>query len=392
MNQRLTFLGLPGEIRELIYCNVLRSFDNKHDAGNGYQCYKFDLSLMRVNRQVYYEARKILREKNIFVAIETPWPEAQEHVRDDGYVPILITDEQARKFTNQHLSVVIDAPRYPSIAQELRKFIILLDDLLVFTEMWYYQDLSHPGLNTNLRLTLKLRDPYPLPFEDRQLPKALQQRLLEPFGRVKGLYEVRVEGAHYSSVEKAMRDQMAVPYKSAEDCLEEATRLKDAGNGALRNKQYKEAIKLYEQSFLAIHIVCDGRRRSVWGDEYFHRELLSGSCKGQHGSLVRLVLRVRLVANIVHAYLQLQDYEEARFWGQRSIDLMPGALDDEESTVLPNFAGAPEMGKIYYRTALAYKHLGNTSQARKLLSYAVKLLPNDKIVRAERDALALRLG
>ncbi|MCJ1250940.1 hypothetical protein MMC30_008168 [Trapelia coarctata] len=388
---RSPFLELPGEIRELIYHNVFRSYDNKHDSGGGYQHYKFDLSLMRVNQQIYYESRKVFRQNNIFVSIETPWPEAQDHVRKDGYVPILITDEQAARFKNQHLSVVIDAPRYQPI-QEARKFIILVDDLPVFTEMWFYSDLTHPGLNANLRLTLKLQDPYPLPSESRPVPKALQQKLLGPFGIVKGLHEVRVVGEHYPSVERAMREGMATPYKSAEECLEEAEKLKDEGNKAGNNKNYEEAIELYERAFLAMHIVCEGRRRSVWADEYFHRELQSGPNKGQHGQMIRLVLRVRLVANIVHAYLQLHDYEEARFWGKRSIDLMYDPLDAENDGPVPNFVAAPEMGKIYYRTAMAYKALGDKVEARRLLKFAVKYLPNDPIVRAEHDALLPRLG
>ncbi|MCJ1406958.1 hypothetical protein MMC19_001028 [Ptychographa xylographoides] len=385
------FLQLPGEIRELIYLHVFRSIDNKHDCGGGHTQYKFDLSLMLVNRQIYYEARKIFRQHNVFVAIETPWPEAQQHVRNDGYVPILITDEQASRFSNQHLSVTIDAPRYQLYVQTPRKFIILLDDLSIFTEMWFYSDISHPGLNSNLRLTLRLQNPYAPMFESRPIPKKLQQQLLEPFGVVKGLHEVRVEGDHYESVEKAMKSLMDIPYNTAEECLEEATQLKAAGNKALGKTQYKEAIKLYEKAFLAIHIVCDGRRRSVWGDEHFHRELQSGSFRGQHGQIVRLVLRVRLVANIVHAYLQLQDYDEARFWGKRSIDLMPEVLEDEDDQMSSNFVAAPEMGKIYYRTALAYRALGNTVESRRLLEMALKYLPNDKVVRAEHDRAALQL-
>ena len=388
---RSLFLELPGEIRELIYHHVFRSYANKHDSGGGYKHYKFDLSLMRVNQQIYYESRKVFRQNNVFVSIETPWPEAQERVRKDGYVPILITDEQATRFKSQHLTVVIDAPRYQPI-EKARKFIILVDDLPVFTEMWFYSDLTHPGLNQNLRLTLKLQDPYPVPFESRPIPKALQKRLLEPFGIVKGLHEVRVEGDHYPSVEKAMRDGMETPYKTAEECLEEAAKLKDEGNEALKNKKYKEAIALYERAFLAIHIVCEGRRRSVWADEYFHRELQSGPNKGQHGQMIRLVLRVRLVANIVHAYLQMHDYEEAKFWGKRSIDLMYDPLDVENDGPIPDFVAAPEMGKIYYRTAMAYKALGDKDEARRLLKFAAKYLPTDKIVRLEHDALNPRLG
>ena len=66
--------------------------------------------------------------------------------------------------------------------------------------MWYYSDLSHPGLNSNLRLKLKLQDPYAVSLETRPVPKALQLKLLEPFGEVKGLFDVEFDGEIYSSV------------------------------------------------------------------------------------------------------------------------------------------------------------------------------------------------
>ena len=391
------FLNLPGELRELIYANVFRSIYNKHDTGDGHNKYIYDLSLMRVNQQIYHEARKVFRQNNIFVSIETPWPEAQQHVRDEGYVPILITNEQASRFRNQHLAITIDAPRHPNF-QKLRKFIILIDDLHKFTTMWYYSDLSHPGLNSNLCLTLQLQDPYAASFESRPVPKALQMKLFEPFGIVKGLYDVQFHGDIYDSVKKTMKDLMAIPYKSVEECLEEATLLKEEGNKALGRKEYREAIKLYEQSFLALHIVCDGRKRSIWGDAYFDREIHKGTFKDQHAQQVRLVLRIRLVANIVHAYLQLGDNEEARFWGKRTIDMMPRVLQEalEDDTGIPdaglvNFVAAPEIGKIFFRTAIASKALGDKAEARTLLKSAVKLLPNDPKVRAEYNTLAPRI-
>ena len=392
---RSPFLDLPGELRELIYTNVFRSIYNKYDAGEGYDQYRYDLSLMRVNQQIYYEARNIFRKNNIFVSIETPWPEAQQHIRNQGYVPILITDEQASRFSNQHLAVSIHAPRYQNL-QPLRKFVILLDDLHKFTTMWYYSDLSHPGLNSNLRLKLKLQDPYAVSLETRPVPKALQLKLLEPFGEVKGLFDVEFDGEIYSSVKKTVKDLMAVPYKTVEECLDEGIKLKEKGNEALGKKEYKEAIKLYEQSFLAIHIVCDGRRRSIWGDAYFDKQIHTGTFKGQNAQQVRLVLRIRLVANTVHAYLQLEDYEEARFWGKRSIDMMPYVLqaaeeDDLTSAGLDNFIATPEIGKIFFRTAIASKALGDEIEAQIFLKVATKLLPNDLKVRAEYNALAPRI-
>ncbi len=50
------------------------------------------------------------------------------------------------------------------------------------------------------------------------------------------------------------------------------------------------------------------------------------------------------------------------------------------------------MGKIYFRTAVAIKALGDKDEARKLLRVAKIYLPNDPLVTAELASVALRLG
>jgi hypothetical protein len=379
------FLQLPGEIREAIYHEVLCSVNNKHDIGDQRKKYVFDLNLFLTCQQVYFEARTVFRRDNTFVMIETPWPEAQQHVAIDGYVPLLITGDKAQKFEMHHLKVTIDTPEFANLSPPTQRFIILVDDLPLFTEMWYYSDLTHPGLNTQLRLTLALQDPYQLSFEKKPIPKALQRKLIEPFGRQKGLYATRIKGEHYDSIEKSLRETMATPYPSVENCLEEATRLKDAGNVALKNKQYHEALNLYRESFLHLMIVCDGRRRSVWGDAYFQVHCKGGHFNGQVAQMVRVVLRIRLVSNTTLAYLKLEDYEEAKFWAMRTINLMGGGFGEDD--VVTGFPAAPEMGKIYYRGAIACRELGQNLEARKLLLIAVKYLPNDPIVKRDLDLL-----
>ena len=98
------------------------------------------------------------------------------------------------------------------------------------------------------------------------------------------------------------------------------------------------------------------------------------------------------------AYLKLEDYEEARFWGNRTIDLIqqnfeqhqgPGSPAEEQ--IGPGFPAAEQMGKIYYRTALAAKAQGDDSEARRHLAVASRLLPHDPIVRKERERMALPL-
>lgn len=384
------FLELPGEIREAIYHEVLCSVNNKHDAGNQYKKYKFDLSLFSVCQQIYSEARTVFRRDNIFVSVETPWPEAQNHVAIDGYVPIVISGEHALRFKDMHMLVTIDTPQFALQAPLRTRFVILIDDLPLFTEMWYYSDLTHEGMNAHLRLTLKLQDPYQMSFEQKSIPKAIQRKLLEPFGSVKGLYETRIQGEHYDSIEKALREKMATPYPAVEKCLEEATRLKDAGNESLKKGDYHDALRLYRESFLQLMIVCDGRRRSIWGDAYFQVDCEGGLFDGQSAQLVRLVLRIRLVSNTVMAYLKLEDFEEARFWGMRTINLFRSGMHGDE--VVLNFPAAPEMGKVYYRTGMACKAMGDKITAYELLKVAVKYLPNEPTVKKEFNALAPRLA
>jgi tetratricopeptide (TPR) repeat protein len=255
--------------------------------------------------------------------------------------------------------------------------------------MWHYSDLTHPGLNAHLRLTLRLRDPYELSFEQNSIPKELQRKLLEPFGRLKGLYETRIQGEHYDSLEKSLRETMAIPYPSVEKCLEESTRFKDAGNEALKKKEYHEALRLYRESFLHLMIVCDGRRRSIWGDAHFHAQCKGGLYDKQEAQMVRLILRVRLVSNCIMAYLKLEDYEEAKFWGMRSINLMRGGMEGDE--VMMGFPAAPSVGKIYYRTGVACREMGDKEEALDLFKVAAKYLPSDKIVQKDLAALLPRI-
>ncbi len=50
------------------------------------------------------------------------------------------------------------------------------------------------------------------------------------------------------------------------------------------------------------------------------------------------------------------------------------------------------VGKIYYRTGVAFRELGDRTQARRLLRVANVYLPRDENVKRELAQCALRLG
>ncbi|GAB7340070.1 hypothetical protein MBLNU457_6565t1 [Dothideomycetes sp. NU457] len=401
------FLELPPEIREEIYRPILEPDNYRHTNEDHYTTYNYRpalSSLFRINRQIYHEARRIFLEKNQFVIIGTPWEQAKDHVMREGRVPILADGEEANNFKDHSLTVTIDAPDYNDPTQPLKRFLIHVDDLPKFTTSWKYSDLDNNNiLNPHLTLTLTLRDPRRIQeWEEPTLSKAVQSRLLLPFGVVKGLSNCEVKGPPepYPSLLKELRETQATPHASPEACLAESIRLKDLGNVALQNGQYQQTLDYYTQAWLAIHIVVSGRRRSAHAEAWFNRILSEPPFTGQQGQLVRLLQRVRLVANTVLAYLKLEDWEMARFWGMRTINMMRTSigLDEGESAARPeeeamlHFVAANEMGKIYYRTALAYKELDDKSEARRLLKVAAIYLPRDQNVQKLIGECALRLG
>ncbi|KAI0137188.1 hypothetical protein BJ170DRAFT_47099 [Xylariales sp. AK1849] len=400
--EKLHFLTLPPEIREEIYRIILNPDANRLFEPDEYTDYNYHdaLVLFKLNHQVYYEARKIFRDLNVFVRIETPFPAAREHVAFEGHVPILMKDDRAVRFTGHSMSVAIKAPNTPMQDVDTQQFVILLDDLEKFAKIWLYSDLSNPGLNHFLSLELHLRDPYTPDWEEKRMPKWLQRQLIMPFGMVRELRSVSVTGnpKPLASIESELRAEQAVPYSSPEHCLREATKLKLEGNKELTAGNYAAALRIYGRAWEAIHIVVKGRQRHIHAEAFFAREMREEPFKGKYGQAERLNLRVQLVANTCLAYLKLEQWEEVHFWGMRTIRMVQAAtgahehhLEPEEEAVL-QFPAAAQMGKIYYRTALAFKELGDKYQAKKLLKVASVYLPRDENISKELAKYSLRIG
>ncbi|KAK3110810.1 hypothetical protein LTR53_014524, partial [Teratosphaeriaceae sp. CCFEE 6253] len=386
-----------------IYRLILHPDANRLYRANEYTAYDYRpaLVLFRINRLIYFESRKVFRELNVFVRVETPWPEARHHVAEEGHVPMIAEGARAARYTGHHMSVRIDAPEVPLGASEEQAWMVLVGDLEKFTRMWYYSNLSHPGLNPQLRLALSLQDPHTPDYGEKRILKPLQRQLLLPFGLIKDCKTVTVDGdpKPYASIVKDLLALQAQPYDSPEHCLRESARLKAAGNAELKLANYPAALEFYDQAFLAIHVVNKGRVRHIHAERFFARPLFEEPYAGKNGQLERLVLRVQLVANTCLAHLKLEDYDTARFWGMRTISTLREQMGidfnrdvpPEEEAVL-TFPASAEMGKIYFRTAVALKALDEKADARRLLRVAVLYLPDDPLVAAELASVALRLG
>ncbi|KAL8930073.1 MAG: hypothetical protein Q9172_000158 [Xanthocarpia lactea] len=392
------FLHLPPEIRDHVYHDVLSCDNARRPPADDDKpaSYHFDLAILRTNKQIYHESKKAFQD-NVFIKITTPWIESIEHITSEGRVPIVNSGPTAEAFRLFHLWIWIDAPGVPSRGANY-SIIICLDDLLAFTRMWRFSNLNHQGLNSHLRLKLILQDPHD---PHRKIPKALQVRLLQPFGLIKDLHSFSVHGAKVlPSVEESLKKEQATPEPSPEECLETATALKDAGNKSLQAQDYAAAIQLYTEAFAAMHITVSGHKRYIHAEGYYNlRELTTGSYKGQNGHFARIILRVKLVANLIQTYLKMEEWEEAHFWGKRSIVLFRASCDPHQGNDLEGdfekdwawvqlsaamgFPARNAMGKIFYRTALASRALGYKKEERSLIRAAQVYSPYDEIIRAD---------
>jgi hypothetical protein len=374
------FLNLPPELRLAVYDEILHPAEFRNDLGDGHTCYDFDLSLFYVNKQIYHEARKVYLRNFTFVRADTPWTEASHHLQTSGRVPILATGAQANAFKGQSLDLTIKGPGVVrDFDQDDNMLLLLADDLPLFCQMWFYYNLSFEGeLNRHMTVTLKLNNPFG-ETSDEELPRAIQRQLMQPFGMVKRLGAVTVEGQHSEEIEKAMRAEMEEPEESPEKCLEDATKLEEAGKLALKKGNPKLAVDLFLQSFKAMHIVCIGHYRGIWGDAWFHKRLEGGPLNGQDGQLVRLVLRVKLVADTIQGFLDMENFAEAWFWGDRTIGIIDRSNEDDHP--IPYFPAPNVLGQIYYRTGVASKALDRLDDARSHFRVAYAYLPLDEDVR-----------
>lgn len=328
--------------------------------------------------------------------------ETAHHVAHEGLLPIVATSRSADIFKHAHSMVQISAPLHEFNAAY--KVIILLDDLHLFCQVWFYSSLNYRQLNEHLRVEYSLKDPY-YPADPKPIPLSLQKKLLLPFGVVKNCYEVEVTG-YDSTVEDEFRSRMAVPYDSVQKCLEDCSNLMEVGDREFSAGNTQNAVEKYKEAFKAIHILVDGRSRRVLADSFFHDGIESGRFIGQIGTTVRVVLRVKLVARVVASYLKLKEWEEAAFWGMRSVRIMREAIDTEFEGFLTDLIISSEVGLIYARTSIAFRKMEDAkseelkvyqneqdvANSERLLEFAKKYLKgqHEPLLKKELDTYGVK--
>ncbi|KAF2679956.1 hypothetical protein K458DRAFT_490342 [Lentithecium fluviatile CBS 122367] len=358
-------MRLPLELRELVYSHYFEPDKSPPDDYFGGGKYKFRFELLRVCKSVYLEAQTVWRRENVFVRIETPWPQAVHHMPTEGLVPIVAIGSPAATFPHDHALISISAPTHHHYADAENSIVLLLHDLPLFCQVWYYSALSHADLNSQLAASFALRDPY-YSADPKPVALALQRKMLLPFGVVRGLYRVEFEGPWNDGVKAELELKMKEENPTVQKCCEDAIGLMEQGDTLLAAspaRNAEAALELFKKAFYAIHIIIDGRARRVMADGFFYDYILTGRFSGQAAATIRIILRIRLVARTVLAYLHMQESLEAAFWGMRTVRIMRQALDAEFEDFLGDFVGSGDTGLIYARTAIAISLLERSGPA-----------------------------
>jgi hypothetical protein len=277
------------------------------------------------------------------------------HISSEGLVPIICTDHRANCFNDHHALIQITAPFHEVVPDHA--VVLLLDDLHLFTQTWYYSALSYPMLNERLSTALVLRDPDLDEVDEgdeKDIPLSIQRKILLPFGEVKGLHSTEVEGFD-KSIERELRAAIAEPPPTLRDSCELSTKLLQEGDAHLARGQAgaSAALDSYRAAFHAIHILIDGRTRRVLADAFFHAKITSGTYAGHTGMTVRVILRLKLVSHMVSAYLVQAAWAEAAHCGMRSVRIMGDAMDTEFEDFLAELVGGDDVGLVYVRAGLA---------------------------------------
>ncbi|KAI0606798.1 hypothetical protein TUN205_08956 [Pyrenophora tritici-repentis] len=360
------FMRLPLELREQIYSIYTNPADhlvkNVDLEARGFfgGIYKWDFDLWTVSKQIYAESKKVWKRENVFVKIATPWPSAVNHISSEGLVPIVCTESRANAFSSHHGVVQITAPFHGVVAEHM--VVMLVDDLHLFAQTWYYSALSYPMLNERLSTIFILRNPNREEGSDEQdigVPLSIQRRLLYPFEHVKGLHGTEFQN-YDPSVQAELSRLQAKPIPTLQEALESATDYMEAGDVALTapntdtETSALQALDLYRKALHAIHILIHNRTRRVMADMFFHDSVTKGRYAGQTGITIRVMLRLKLVSRTVAAYNKLGRWDDAAFWGMRSIRILRETSNPDFEAFLTEVLGGMDIALLYVRTGIAF--------------------------------------
>lgn len=205
--ENIRFLDFPAEVRDYVYVLVVCDFPQVKstwdEAGKfatvptdlAVMDHKIETAILRVNRQVYSEAKSVMLKRNQFIRLVAP-----EHLilapLVSKQVPIvLINSPFLNKFEGFIMTHTIKDKEGPSHSGKDWDMMILQRDLDLFCQGLQRAEIGVPRFCSRTEHRITIHDPFKKTSSPDFMNFKNQERLLKPYrDHLRGFVSVRVIG------------------------------------------------------------------------------------------------------------------------------------------------------------------------------------------------------
>ncbi|KAJ4354283.1 uncharacterized protein N0V89_006017 [Didymosphaeria variabile] len=127
MEDHLRFLDLPIEIREIIYQDLLCTWELKHNRERAFLSTRFNnpTAILRVNRQVYYEAYDYLVKHNQFIRVDCDGISIRSDPLGRQILPVTEDPEEVSQFNGYVARIKWTTNSDPLQKRSRKQYIVL---------------------------------------------------------------------------------------------------------------------------------------------------------------------------------------------------------------------------------------------------------------------------
>jgi len=349
------FLRLPGELRNKVYRHLLSAAYTSKGLSN--ICYDFEPAILRVNRQIYKEARSILYEDNIWIVVKANWKayDFNDMLKSNGFPVLTLRGVGYIEKPSLKIEASFTYPNGEVGVKEVAA-IALANDLLIEISRCFWRHADKYSLN----LTLTLGSP---PYQVSRLQ--MQEKLLRPFGQARGVKKAVIKGAASKADGKALQKLMQSQVSTWEEVLGTLARFKRSGDVAFLLGKLEEAWLGYRYGIRYLQDCTEICRKYLEG-------------RGFIWTIRFEALGEELSNNKSLVCLKLGRFDEAVESANNAF-LFPGITDIHRA-------------RAHYRRGLAYVGLNQDVDAAMDFYYARDLLPTDPAINVQLRAVEERLG
>lgn len=314
------FLGpkTPGEVRNLVYRHLLttkltfRGYEQSDDAQSR-PYYSIDTAILRVNKQVYHEAKPILYDENMWIAFNINIPNWPYRYKEDYFQlpvvaktlpanirPTLTVDVEISRLESQSLNILNDGiiEDQQLAPSTLLMGIESLDDLIL---RLCHLGCRHPEVPFSSRPSMSIT----LSRDVRFSISRLHEQLLQRFAAVRGFGRINLS-TKYDFGQATSLDllkQMKTPWKRNDNLLDHVLPYIKKGDTACACDLTRTALQHYRNAISLVEYAKDQWKKQILTD---NEEYDYGDIFDIRGLIVsrsmRTLLKLRWYTYIIYRY------------------------------------------------------------------------------------------